>query len=259
MGILNATPDSFYDGGRYLAPEATLAHARQLLDEGADIIDLGVASSRPGAQMLTPEEEASRLVPLVRMLRHELPADAILSVDTCWSLPARQAVEAGADIINDISGGQLDAMMFPTVATLQVPYVLMHMRGTPATMQLPENTCYGDIVEDLTAYFDYKLDKLYQLGVRDVILDPGFGFAKTLQQNHELLRRLDELVAAFPDRPLLSALSNKSMITQVVGRQPEDSESGTTVFNTLSLLNGARLLRVHSPRAAKVAVNLLFN
>ena len=180
MGILNATDDSFYDGGRYNTPDALLAHARQLLSEGADLLDLGVMSSRPGASMPTPQEETARLVPLVKLLRSELP-DAILSVDTCRSLAAAGAVEAGADIINDISGGQLDPDMLPTAASLRVPYILMHMRGTPATMQLPENTRYNDIVDDLSRYFDEKLDTLHRLGAADVWLDPGLGFAKTVE------------------------------------------------------------------------------
>ena len=178
MGILNATNDSFYDGGRYNTPDALLAHARLLLDQGADLLDLGVMSSRPGASMPSQQEEADRLAPLVALLRRELP-EALLSVDTCRSLPAARAVECGADIVNDISGGQLDPEMLPTVASLHVPYILMHMRGTPATMQLPENTRYNDIIDDLSRYFDEKLNTLLRLGCNEVWLDPGLGFAKT--------------------------------------------------------------------------------
>ena len=152
--------------------------------------DVGAVSSRPGAQLLEPDEEASRLAPIVALLRSQLPPDTLISVDTCYSLPAAKAVEAGADIINDISGGQFDPQMFPTVASLQVPYILMHTRGTPATMQLPENTRYNDIVSDLAAYFDSKLSELDRLGVREVCIDPGFGFAKTVEQNHQLLHQL---------------------------------------------------------------------
>ena len=204
MGILNATPDSFYDGGRYNTPQALLTHAQQLLSDGADILDLGVMSSRPGADILPPDQEAEKLAFLVTLLRSHFP-DTLISVDTCQSLPAARAVEAGADIVNDISGGQIDPQMLPTVASLRVPYILMHMRGTPATMQLPENTRYHDIIDDLSAYFEEKINLLHTLGSNQVILDPGFGFAKTLDQNHELLHRLPQLIARFPQLPMLVA------------------------------------------------------
>ena len=265
MGILNATDDSFYDGGRYNTPEALLAHARLLLEQGADLLDLGVMSSRPGASMPTPQEEADRLAPLVALLRHELP-DTVLSVDTCRSLPAARAVEAGADIINDISGGQLDPNMLPTSASLRVPYILMHMRGTPATMQLPENTRYDDIVDDIACYFDEKLNTLHRLGCTDIWLDPGLGFAKTTEQNHQLLHRLPELIARFPEYPMLVALSNKSMITKQLPPFPSpttlglpDSEFGTVALNTVALMGGASILRVHTPRPTRIAISLLFN
>ena len=267
MGILNATPDSFYDGGRYNTPQALLTHARQLLADGADILDLGVMSSRPGADILPPDQEAEKLSSLVALLRSHFP-DTLISVDTCQSLPAARAVEAGADIVNDISGGQIDPQMLPTVASLHVPYILMHMRGTPATMQLPENTRYHDIIDDLSAYFEEKINLLHTLGSHQVILDPGFGFAKTLDQNHELLHRLPQLIARFPQLPMLVALSNKSMITKRLATFPDlcgpatpplpDSELGTLVLNTVALCGGASLLRVHTPRPARLAINLLF-
>lgn len=265
MGILNATDDSFYDGGKYNTPDALLAQARHLLDQGADLLDLGVMSSRPGAAMPTPQEETARLVPLVALLRRELP-DAILSVDTCRSLAATRAVKAGADIVNDISGGQLDPDMLPAVASLHVPYILMHMRGTPATMQLPENTRYNDIIDDLSRYFDEKLNTLQRLGAAEVWLDPGLGFAKTTEQNHQLLHRLPELVARFPEHPMLVALSNKSMITKQLPPFPSpstlglpDSEFGTVALNTVALLGGASALRVHTPRPTRIAISLLFD
>ncbi len=267
MGILNATPDSFYDGGRYNTPELLLQQARHLLATGADILDLGVMSSRPGAAMLSPADEAAKLAPLVALLRAALP-EAVISVDTCQSLPAARAVEAGADIVNDISGGQLDPDMLATVASLHVPYILMHMRGTPATMQLPENTRYNDIVDDLSRYFDQRLDTLHRLGASQIILDPGLGFAKTVEQNHELLHRLPELIGRFPEYPMLVALSNKSMITRRLAHFPErygeaspalpDSELGTLALNTVALLGGASLLRVHTPRPTRLAIQLLY-
>jgi dihydropteroate synthase len=254
MGILNITPDSFYDGGRYRDADAMLAQARWLLDEGADIIDLGAASSRPGAELPPPEVEAERLKEAVGLIRSELP-EAILSVDTCYSLPARTAVEAGADIVNDISGGQFDEQMFPTVGALQVPYILMHNRALPSEMQ--QHTGYDDIVEDLTRYFSERLDSLYRLGVKDVWLDPGFGFAKSLEENYELLHRLDELTALFRE-PLLTALSRKSMIYKRLDTTPSEALNGTVALDAIALEKGSRLLRVHDPRPAAETVKLLF-
>ena len=267
MGILNVTEDSFYDGGRYLTEEDVLAQARKLLSEGADIIDLGVVSSRPGAKLLAPQEEADKLAPWVALLRKELPKGTPISVDTCFSLPAAKAVEAGADIINDISGGQFDPQMFPTVASLKVRYILMHTKGTPDTMQRPENTRYDDIISDLSDYFAEKLEKLDHLGVKEVWLDPGFGFAKTVEQNYEILYRLPELIAQFPQHPMLVALSNKSMITQQLTAQGidpfsvteplPDSEYGTLALNALAIERGASILRVHTPRPTLIAATLL--
>jgi len=255
MGILNITPDSFYDGGRHNTPNGMLEHARRLLDEGSDIIDIGAASSRPGAQLLPPEVEAQRLVDAVTLLRRELP-ETLLSVDTCYSLPARRAIEAGADIVNDISGGQFDDDMLRTVADLQAPYILMHNRALPAEMQ--QHTGYSDIIDDLTKYFSEKLDILYRLGVKDVWLDPGFGFAKNVEENHELLHRLDELTSLFRE-PLLTALSRKSMIYKPLGITPDEALPGTIALDAIALLKGSRLLRVHDPKPALQTIQLLFN
>ncbi|MBR1550510.1 MAG: dihydropteroate synthase [Bacteroidales bacterium] len=255
MGILNITPDSFYDGGRYREADAMLAHARWLLAEGADIIDVGAASARPGAELPPPEVEAERLGAAVRLIRSELP-EAIISVDTCYSLPARTAVEAGADIVNDISGGQFDEQMFPSVAALQVPYILMHNRALPSEMQ--QHTGYDDIVADLTRYFSERLDKLYRLGVKDVWLDPGFGFAKSLEENYELLHRLDELTSVFRE-PLLTALSRKSMIYKRLNTTPDQALTGTVALDAIALEKGSRLLRVHDPRPAAETIRLLYN
>lgn len=265
MGILNITDDSFYDGGRYTTSDTILVHARQLLADGADIIDIGAVSSRPGAALLPPHEEAARLVPVVSMLRNQLPPDTLLSVDTCFCQPAMAAYEAGADIVNDISGGQLDPQMIPSVDKHHIPYILMHMRGTPATMQSPANTTYGDIVDDLARYFLDKLALFSHPDQCDIILDPGFGFAKTLEQNHQLLHRLPQLISRFPDYPFLVALSNKSMITRKMPTYPPactfpnvpDSEWGTVVLNTLALQSGASILRVHTPRPTRIAIDLI--
>ena len=254
MGILNVTEDSFYDGGRHSDPASMLDHARWLLAEGADIIDIGAVSTRPGAALLPPDEEARRLSEAVRLLRSELP-EAVLSVDTCYALPARAAVEAGADIVNDISGGQFDPEMFRTVADLQVPYVMMHTRGTPDNMQ--QQTGYEDIVDDLTKYFSARIDELYTLGLKDLWLDPGFGFAKTVEENHELLMRLDELTTLFRE-PMLIGLSRKSMIYKPLGITPDEALTGTIALDALALERGARILRVHDPRPAMETIKLMF-
>ncbi len=254
MGILNVTPDSFYDGGRHSDPEGMLAHARWLLDEGADIIDVGAVSTRPGALLLPPDEEARRLSEAVRLLRTELP-DAVISVDTCYALPARAAIEAGADIVNDIGGGRLDNDMYHTISDLQVPYILMHSRGIPSDMQ--QQTGYKDIVDDLTQFFSARINELYTLGIKDLWLDPGFGFAKTVAENHELLDRLDELTSLFRE-PMLVGLSRKSMIYKPLGITPDEALNGTIALDTIALDRGARILRVHDPRPALETIKLLY-
>ena len=254
MGILNVTADSFYDGGRHTAPEEMLTHARWLLSEGADIIDVGAVSTRPGAMLLPPDEEARRLRQAVTLLRAELP-DTVISVDTCYAMPARAAVEAGADIVNDISGGQFDADMYHTVSDLQVPYIMMHTRGTPDNMQ--QHTDYDDIVDDLVKYFSVRIDELYTLGIKDLWLDPGFGFAKTVAQNHELLMRLDELTTLFRE-PILVGMSRKSMIYKPLNITPEEALNGTIALDTLALERGASIVRVHDPRPAVETIKLMF-
>ena len=254
MGILNITEDSFYDGGRHTSGAAMVEHARLLAAEGADIIDVGAASSRPGAELLAPEEEGRRLSEAVRLLRSELP-EAIVSVDTCYSLAARAAVEAGADMVNDIGGGGLDGAMFCTVAELQVPYVMMHMRGTPQTMG--QMTDYDDVVDELVRYFSERLDRLYRMGVKDVWIDPGFGFAKTVEQNYELLDRLGELTELLRE-PVLVGMSRKSMIYKRLGCGPEEALTGTIALDAIALDRGARVVRVHDVRPAKETINLLY-
>lgn len=253
MGILNITDDSFYDGGRYRAPAAMLDRARRMVGEGADIIDVGASSSRPGATLIPPDEEARRLAEAVRLLRSEMP-EVVISVDTCYSRPARAAVEAGADIINDIGGGTLDKEMFATVAAMQVPYVMMHTRGTPADMQ--QMTGYDDIVDDLAKCFSERLDTLYRMGAKDVWLDPGFGFAKTVAENHRLMHRLDELCTLFRE-PVLVGVSRKSMIYKPLGITPAEALNGTTVLDTMALERGARILRVHDVKEAVEAVKII--
>ena len=256
MGILNATPDSFFDGGRYQADADILSRAVQLADEGADIIDIGVVSTRPGATLLSPDDEAKRLQHVVGLVRRELP-DAVISVDTCWSLPARVAIEAGGDIVNDISGGAFDPQMFQTVADLRTPYVLIHNPfGTPSdpsgrTVQHP---C------DFTSFCTHLstlADRLHNLGVADVILDPGFGFSKSLDDNYRLFNRLDEIRLLFPNDPLLVAISRKSMIYKLLNTTPDDALMGTTALHAAALLAGTQMLRVHDVRAARQTIKVM--
>lgn len=252
MGILNITPDSFFDGGSYTSDELMIKRAHQIFDEGADIIDIGAVSSRPGATLLPPEEERDRLVPAIKLLRSEFP-NAIISVDTCYSIPAEASINAGADIINDISGGQFDPLMIPAIARMQVPYILMHTRGLPGVMQ--QNTEYQDIVQDLAIYFSERLEQLYKLGGKDIILDPGFGFAKTLQQNYELMNRLDELISLFKE-PMLVGISRKSMIYKLLNTDPQHALNGTSFLDTIALEKGAHILRVHDVAEAVEIVKM---
>jgi dihydropteroate synthase len=252
MGILNITPDSFYSGSRVLQVEDAYKKAEKMLSEGASVLDLGGHSTRPGADAVSEEEELKRVLPVVEMIRKRFPY-AIISIDTFRASVARQAVEAGAHIINDIAGGNLDPLMFETVATLNVPYILMHSRGTPQTMK--ELNQYDDLVTDVLRELQAKIYQLRQLGVKDIVADMGFGFAKNADQNYVLLR---ELKAFQPlDVPLLVGVSRKSMIWRKLDISPEQSLNGTTVLNTVALLNGASILRVHDVKEAVEVVKLI--
>ena len=246
MGIVNVTPDSFYADSRKEGEAAIDARIQQILAEGGDLIDLGGYSSRPDAAEVTPEEELRRLEVALRILNQHYP-NVPVSVDTFRADIAQRCVEEyGVAMINDISGGELDPAMFATVAALHVPYILMHMRGTPQTMQ---QLCdYTDLLEDILRYFARKVEQLRLLGVNDIILDPGFGFSKTLEQNYTLMAHLEEFHAF--DLPLLVGISRKSMIYKLLGGTPADSLNGTTVLNTFALLHGAHILRVHDVKAA---------
>ncbi|WP_317128190.1 dihydropteroate synthase [Hymenobacter persicinus] len=259
MGILNLTPDSFFAASRVSAatPDHTdlLGRAEAMLQAGAAVLDLGGYSSRPGAEHVTEEEEMQRLLPAVEAVRRAFP-EAFISVDTFRSSVAAAAVAAGADILNDISGGELDADMFATAGRLQVPYVLMHMRGTPQTMTTL--TDYPDgLVPELVRYFRDKLAALRAAGVADVVLDPGFGFAKNAEQNHELLGRLRELELF--GLPMLAGLSRKAMLYRPLGLTPEAALPGTVAVNTMALLNGVSLLRVHDVPEAVQTIRLVAN
>ncbi len=252
MGILNCTSDSFYDGGTYITESQIARRAQTILEEGGRIIDVGAVSSRPGAELLPVEEEIAKLKPIITMLRKEFP-EAILSVDTCWSEVVKVVADAGADMINDISGGQFDEKMFATVADLQLPYVLMHTKGLPNEMQ--KQPMYKDIVQELTLYFSQKLEQLYLLGVKDVILDLGFGFGKTVEHNYELMKKMREF-SLFKE-PMLVGISRKSMIYKYFNTSSQEALNGTTVLNTYALLQGAKMLRVHDVREAVECVKII--
>lgn len=253
MGILNVTPDSFYSGSRMQTDAQIAARAEQIVEEGGTMIDLGAYSSRPGAADVSPEEELSRLSRALGIVRGLFP-DVVVSVDTFRAEVARRCVEDyGADIINDISGGTLDEDMFPTVASLNVPYILMHMRGTPQTMQ--QKTDYKDVTAGVLRYFGEKVDRLHAMGVSDIILDPGYGFAKTLEQNYQLLSR--QRVFEVLDLPVLVGVSRKSMICKVLGCTPEEALNGTSVLHALALQQGTHILRVHDVKEAVETIKLV--
>ena len=253
MGIVNVTPDSFYSGSRVADDRTLVERVRQMVADGADIIDVGACSTRPGSGQIDAQEEMARLQWALAVIGREMPG-VILSVDTYRADVARRCVEQwGVDIINDISGGTMDKAMFPTMAMLKVPYVLMHMRGTPETMTTM--TDYGDVVADVLDWLTRRIDELRQMGVADVIADPGFGFAKTLEQNYQLLGRLDAFHAL--GAPLLVGVSRKRMIYMPLGCTADEALNGTTVINTLALERGAHILRVHDVRAAAEAVKLV--
>jgi dihydropteroate synthase len=251
MGILNITPDSFFDGGANNSVALALKKADQMLTEGVDIIDVGGYSTKPNAAEVSVEEELNRVVPIIDSLIKEHP-DVILSVDTFRSKVAYQAIKAGASIVNDVSGGNLDDQMFATVAELKVPYVLMHMRGTPASMQSLAN--YDNVLVDVAKELAVKLNLLRQLGVNDVIIDPGFGFAKTIAHNYEMLKNLSYFEVL--DCALLVGVSRKSMIYKALGNGPESGLNGTTALHMAALMQGASILRVHDVKEAKEVVTL---
>lgn len=251
MGILNVTPDSFYDGGQYKDEDAILLQVENMLTSGATFIDVGAYSSRPNADFVTEAEELNRLIPIVNLLVEKFP-EIILSVDTFRSEVAKQAVEHGAALINDISAGELDKLMLETIAKLQVPYIMMHMRGTPQTMQ--QQTDYRDLINDILFYFSEKIQKARQLGINDLIIDPGFGFAKTIAQNFELLEKLK--LFNILDLPILGGVSRKSMIYKSLHTTAKEALNGTTALHMVALQNGAKILRVHDVKEAVECVKL---
>jgi len=250
MAIVNITPDSFYDGGKYSNVNDVLRDIEEKINQGADIIDIGAASSRPDAKVISETEEWNRLNEYLPEIRKNFQ-DIFISIDTFNSSVAKKSADSGADIINDISGGNFDGKMFETIAELNLPYILMHIQGTPQTMQ--KNPLYNDVVNDIKNELSEKITRLKNLNFEKIILDVGFGFGKTTEHNYLLLKHLNE----FNIHPILAGLSRKSMINKVIGTNPVTSLNGTTVLNTIALLNGASILRVHDVSEAKQAIELV--
>ena len=252
MGILNITPDSFFDGGSYKNDKAIISKVEKMLIEGATFIDIGAYSSRPGAKHISEQEELERILPVAKMLVKEFP-EILISIDTFRSIIAKKCIENGACIVNDISAGSMDTRMFKTIAKLQVPYIIMHMQGTPQNMQV--NPAYNNVVTDILYYFSEKIYELRALGVNDIIADVGFGFGKTIDQNYTLLKNL-ELFKNL-EIPTLAGLSRKSMLYKPLGITPEKALNATTAANTIALLKGTTILRVHDVKEAVETIKIV--
>jgi dihydropteroate synthase len=252
MGIINLTPDSFYENSRAEGVDSVLAHTERMLKEGADIIDIGAQSTRPGSTLLTEEEELSRVSGIMDVVTDRFP-EVVFSIDTFYSRVAELCVAAGASIINDVSGGQIDNNMLTTAGKLHTPYVCMHMRGTPRNMQ--QLTEYDDVTKTVLDYFIKKIEECRAAGITDIILDPGFGFSKNISQNFELLKRLRSLTVT--GLPILAGLSRKSTVYRTLGITAADALNGTTVLNTIALMNGASILRVHDVKEAREVIRLV--
>jgi dihydropteroate synthase len=252
MGILNVTPNSFYDGGIYKSSSEMLTKVGKMLSEGATFIDVGAYSSKPSAEYVSEEEELQRIIPVINLILEYYP-EALLSVDTFRSEVAKVCIENGAAMINDISAGNLDYKMLETIAKYNVPYIMMHMRGTPETMQ--KMTSYEDIVKEILFYFSEKVANARSFGINDLIVDPGFGFAKTLEQNYEVLQKME--LFEILELPLLAGFSRKSMIYKTLQSSAGDALNGTTVLNTVALIKGAKILRVHDVKEAMECVTLV--
>jgi len=251
MGIINATPDSFFDGSRFNGVDEIVTEAERMLNDGADIIDVGGQSTRPGSELIPADEEIERVIPAIKTIANRFPG-AIISIDTFYSKVAVAAIGAGATIVNDISAGSMDNKMIETVAELKVPYVLMHMKGTPQTMQ--QNAVYENVTREVLDFFIAKTHELKNAGIVDIIIDPGFGFAKTIGQNFELLKNLS--VFKMLDKAIILGISRKSTIYKTLGVSADEALNGTSVLNTIGLMNGASILRVHDVKEAKEAVKL---
>ncbi len=251
MGIINATPDSFFGGSRFTVVDEIVTKVGKMLSDGADLIDIGGQSTRPGSELIAPDDELKRVVPAIEAIIRKFP-DAFISIDTFYSKVALAALNAGATIVNDISAGSMDKHMIETVAELKVPYILMHMKGTPQTMQ--QNPVYENVNREVLDFFIAKINDLRKAGILDIIIDPGFGFGKTIDHNFELLKNLP--VFKMLDKPILVGISRKSTIYKTLGISADEALNGTSVLNTIALMNGASVLRVHDVKEAKEAVAL---
>ena len=251
MGILNLTPDSFFDGGKFFSEKKILTHVVSMIENGMDILDIGGYSSRPGAKNISVKEEEQRVVPILKILRKEFK-DLIISVDTYRAEIARKSIENGADIINDISAGEIDEEIMNIVSNYNTPYIIMHMKGTPQTMQ--KNPNYDDVCKEIISYLAQRVKKAREYKINDLIIDPGFGFGKTLEHNYEILSNLHHFEMI--DLPLLVGFSRKSMITKALNIEKEFALNGTSILNTIALIKGAKILRVHDVREAKECINL---
>ena len=251
MGILNLTSDSFFDGGKYLCERQIIKRCRTMLDEGASIIDIGAQSSRPGATQVSAKDELKKLLPIIKLLKNNFPSITI-SIDTFWAETAHKTILAGSDIINDISAGNMDKEMFNVIAKHNVPYVIMHMQGTPQDMQ--KNPTYNNVVNEVLNFFDKKIKELKSHNINSIIIDPGFGFGKTLEHNYQLLNNLDAFNKF--NLPLLIGASRKSMIYNLLDTTAEKALNGTSVINTIALQNGANILRVHDVKEAKESIKI---
>ncbi|MEA3496396.1 MAG: dihydropteroate synthase [Bacteroidota bacterium] len=252
MGILNLTPDSFFDGGKYQKLKNILLQVEKMLSDGADIIDVGGFSSRPGAKLISEDEELQRVVKPIKNICNKFP-DAIISIDTFRSTVAQKTIDAGACIVNDITAGNGDNKMFDVIKRNDIPYILMHMQGNSGNMQ--DNPKYEDVVKEIIRYFESKIQQLKQMGIKDFLIDPGFGFGKTIAHNYEILRNLELLKLL--DAPVLVGVSRKSMINKALNIKAQEALNGTTVLNTIALLKGANILRVHDVKEAKETIKLV--
>jgi dihydropteroate synthase len=251
MGILNITPNSFYDGGKYSLENNAVMQVEKRLKEGATFIDIGAYSSKPNAEFVSEEEELNRIIPVVKTLIKEFP-EALLSIDTFRSTVAQECINNGAALINDISAGSLDEKMMEVIASNNIPYIMMHLRGTPQTMH--DQTNYEHIINEILTYFSDKVNKARSLGINDLIIDPGFGFAKTTDQNYEILSNLE--LFKMLELPILAGVSRKSMIYKTLDTSPEEALNGTTVLNTIAITKGATIIRVHDVKEAMECVKL---
>jgi len=252
MGILNLTENSFYDGGNYINKEKALTQVKKMVKEGASIIDIGAQSSKPGSNEIDESEEIKKILPILKLVKKEFP-DTLISIDTYRSKVAEESINNGADIINDISAGDLDQNMYSVIAKYKVPYIIMHMKGTPKIMQ--EKPKYKNVVTEITEYFKHKIETLQKLGIDNIIIDPGFGFGKTLEHNYQILRNLDNFEKL--KTPILIGVSRKSMIYNLLESNANESLNGTTVINTLALSKGANIIRVHDVKEAAECIKIV--